>query len=203
MIKIYGSPWSSARRVYWAMEECGLNYERQPLDMRAKEHRSAKYLEINPCGKVPCLVEDGFVLWESMAINWYLAEKYKPDLLGQNAEAKGLINQWSYWSILDMQKPLVDMLIQVMFMPEDKKDASVVSKAKESLLPLLRILDNALVGKKYLVADTFTLADLNVASVVHINSMVQNDITEFRNVHAWMERLMERHAFKKVLSLPR
>lgn len=81
MIKIYGSPWSSARRVYWAMEECGATYERQPLDMRAKEHRSAAYLEINPCGKVPCIVEGDFVLWESMAINWYRQKNTSPNYL--------------------------------------------------------------------------------------------------------------------------
>lgn len=114
-----------------------------------------------------------------------------------------MVNQWSYWSILDMQKPLVDMLVQVMFMPEDKKDPKVIAQSKEALMPLLRILDNSLAGKEYLVGNQFSLADLNVASVVHINTMVQNDISEFRNVHQWMQRLLDRSAFKKVLSLPR
>lgn len=203
MIKIYGSPWSSARRVYWTLEEASVAYERQPLNMQAKEHRAEAYLKINPNGKVPCIIDGDFVLWESMAINWYLAEKYKPTLLGKTPEEKGLVNQWSYWAILELQKPLVDILIQTMFVPEDKKDHALLSKAKQDILPFMRTLDQGLAHKKYLVANDFTLADLNAASVVHINSMVQNDISEFKNVSAWMQLLTERSAFKKVLSLPR
>lgn len=201
MIKIYGSPKSSSGRVFWLLEELGLKYDAVKINMREKEHKGSAFLKLNPNGKIPCLVDGDFVIWESLAINHYLADKYSPELLGKTPEIRGLVQQWSLWSILELQKPLIDIFIQKVFVPDDKRDHGLIEKSQKASLPLLAILDAALASKKYITGETFTVADLNLASVVALTSAIQMDISSFKSVEAWMGRLMERPAFQKFQKL--
>ena len=205
MIKIYGSPSSSAGRVYWLMEELSLSYERMPLNMSEREHKSPDFTKLNPNGKVPCLVDGDLVLWESMAINEYLVRKYgsQTSLLPQTAEEAGVAAQWSYWAILEMQKHAVEWLIQAQFMPTDRQDASIIERAKKSLVPLFGILNDTLANKKYLVGDRFTIADLNVASVVNVAIRLGFDTSTYTNVHTWIKACQDRPAWHRVCSLPK
>lgn len=201
MIKIYGSPKSSAGRVFWMLEELGIKYERMPVDMRAKEHKSEKFTKLNPNGKIPVLDDNGFVIWESMAINTYLAEKYQSPLAGKTPEARGHIQQWSYWSIIELQRHLIDVFIQKVFVPEERRDQSVIEKGLSASLPLFAILDKHLADKQFLVGDSFTLADLNVSSVAGIASAIQMDIGSFKNVQRWLGRCHDRPGFQKYSSI--
>lgn len=203
MIQIYGSPRSSAGRCYWLLEELGLAYQRQPLDMRAREHKSERYLKLNPAGKVPCLVDGDLTLWESMAINQYLVDQYGGalGLGGATPAERGRIAQWSYWSILDLQRPLIDMFIQLVFVPEPKRDLGVIERARALLPPLLEILDRHLAGREYLVTDRFTVGDLNVASVVSICGSVGHDLSSFASLGAWLRRATARPAHHRYMAL--
>lgn len=202
MIKIYGPPRSSAGRCYFLLEELGLSYEQVPLDMmEKKEHKSEAFLKLNPNGKVPCLVDADFVIWESLAINNYLAEKYKPELLGANAQEKGLVQQWSIWALLELQPPMVDILIQTLFTPEHKRDANLIAQAKEKIPPKLEILNRYLLNKNFVVGEKFTLADLNVASVVNIASGLQIPLKDYPNLSAWFTKIKTRPSFEKLLSM--
>ncbi len=75
MIKLYGSSMSRAGRSLWALEEAGVKFEHVPVGFTG-ETRKPEYLKINPNGHVPALDDNGTFLWESMAINLYIAEKY-------------------------------------------------------------------------------------------------------------------------------
>lgn len=201
MIQIYGSPRSSAGRCYLLLEELGLKYENVPLDMHKREHKGEAFLKLNPNGKVPCLVDGNFVIWESIAINNYLAEKHKPELLGVTPEEKALVLQWSLWGLLELQSPLVDILVQTLFTPEDKRDHTLISKSREKVPPCLAILDKALVNKKYLVGEKLSLADFNVASVVNIVVGLQMSLEPYRQISAWFGHLKERPSFQKFTAM--
>jgi glutathione S-transferase len=201
MIEIYGSARSSAGRCYWMLEELGVAYKTMPLDMRAKEHKSPEYLKLNPNGKVPCLKDGDYVIWESMAINSYLADKYKSPLLGETAEERGQIAQWSYWSQLELQKPLIDIFIQKIFVPDDRRDLAVIEKAEKTVPLLFKILDQELVGKKYLASERFTSVDINVASVVCIVDAIQMDISQYKNIQIWLSHCKDRPAYQKYVLL--
>ena len=75
MIKLYGTVMSRAGRAAWALEELGLKYEHVPISFQG-DTRKPEYLKINPNGHIPAIDDDGLIVWESMAINLYLAEKY-------------------------------------------------------------------------------------------------------------------------------
>lgn len=200
-LKIYGTPNTSAGRCYWTMEELNLKYDRIPLDLRAKEQKSPEYLKLNPNGKVPCLIDGDFVIWESVAINYYLCEKHKPELLGQNLEARALVQQWSIWSMTELQPPTVDLLIQTVFVPEERRDLGHIEKLRQRIPGLLGILDRHLETRKFMVGEEFTLADINVGSVVKTAVAVQIPLTQFTNLSDWYNVLKERPAFQRFLEV--
>lgn len=201
MITIYGSPKSSSGRCFWCLEEIGAKYEAKSVNFKEKEHKSEAYLKINPNGKVPALVDDGFVMSESMAINLYLAEKYKPELLGKSINDKAKVSQWSIWAIADLQPPLIDIFIQLVFVPEERRDTAVIEKAQKKLPDLLEILDTQLENNDYLIGNEFSLADLNVNSVVSICFHVNYDLSKYENIKRWLSKIGERPAFKKYMEL--
>ena len=103
--------------------------------------------------------------------------------------------------MLELQTPMIDLFIQMVFVPEAKRDSNIIAKSKEKIPPLLKILDNALMGKDYLAGPTYTLADLNVASVVAIAPVLQFPLTPYTGISAWMEKIKARPAFQKVAKL--
>lgn len=201
MITLYGSPKSSAGRCIWALEEAGVAYSLKEIDMRAKEHKSAEFLKINPNGKVPAMVDGDLTLFESMAINNYVAEAYKKDLLGNTAAEKGLVSQWSFWAISELQGPIIEVFIQKLFMPADKRDDKVIEHNMKVLPELFTVLNNSLLNKKYLVGNQFTLADINVASVAGIAHAIGFDMSSYSNVNAWMGGISDRPAFQKYMGM--
>tara|TARA_B110000908_G_C10047286_1_gene354579 strand:- start:86 stop:700 length:615 start_codon:yes stop_codon:yes gene_type:complete len=201
MMTIYGSPKSSAGRCFWCLEEVGATYENKSINFREGEHKSAEFMKINPNGKIPVLVHDDFTIWESMGINFYLADAFKPELLGADSKVRGLVHQWSIWSIADLQAPLIAIFIQLVFVPEDKRDHKVIEQAQKKLPAMFETLDRALGDSQYLAGDLFTLADLNVASVVAVCQEIKYDMSAYKNINNWLGQLSERPAYQKYESL--
>ena len=96
MIVCWGAPNSSAGRTHWLLEELGVPYEYRRVQFAEKP---ADFLAVSPGGKVPALKDGDIELFESMAINGYLAEKYGPELAGRDNAERARIWQWSLWSI--------------------------------------------------------------------------------------------------------
>lgn len=201
MITLYGPARSSAGRCLWTLEEAGVPYELKNVDMRSKEHKTEAFLKINPNGKVPALTDGSFTLFESMAINSYIAEKYKPELMGTTIEDRAISQQWSFWASSELQDPIIQVFIQKVFMPEEKRSQTVIDENLAKLPELFNVLDKALTGKTYLNGKTFTLADLNTQSVVSIAPMIGFDLSAYKNVDLWMKAINDRPAYQKYAAL--
>lgn len=201
MITLYGNPRTSAGRCVWTLEEAGVPYTLKDVDMRNKEHKSAEYLKINPMGKVPAMIDGDITLFESMAINFYIADTYKKELLGTNASEKALAMQWSFWATSELQPLIIECFIQKVFVPEDKRDHGIIEKNLNKLPGLLSVLDKSLAEKKYLAGNQFTIGDINTASVVSICSMLGVDLGAYQNIKNWLGAMNERPAFQKYQEL--
>lgn len=101
-LRIYGVEGSRAFRVYWLARELGLEFEAVPTHFLGGATRTPEFLSINPNGRIPVIVDDGFCLWESMAINLYLARKHGGSLAPQGLREEALATQWSFWAIVDL-----------------------------------------------------------------------------------------------------
>jgi len=199
MIVFYGSPMSSSGRTHWMLEELGIPYEYKRLSIRDGDTKKPEYLKINPGGRIPCIQDGDLVLTESMAINFYLAEKYGKDLMPSDPIGRAHVYEWSFWAISNLQPLIITMLLNMMILPEAERNAKAIETARAQLPPYLALLDSVLKGKEYLVGNRFTVADLNTASVIGIGTMVGLDMSQCPNAQAWLSRVQARPAFAKSL----
>jgi glutathione S-transferase len=196
-IKIYGGKKSRAIRCMWMMEELGLEYECQPLDFTQGENKTPEYLALNPAGKVPTLVDGDFVLFESMAITNYLAEKYSSPLMPTTVEAKALTNQWTLWSLTEVEL-FVTLAVREMKLGE-KADQGKIKDAVSSALAMVNTLEQYLAnGNDYLLGSEFSLADLNTASVLCFVPMIGANFDNHPRTAAWLGRCLSRPAWQKL-----
>jgi hypothetical protein len=100
MLILHGDPVSgNTRKVRWALEELSVPYELRTVALAKGEHKRPEYLALNLNGKVPTIEDDGFVLWESDAILWYLAESPgRGALLPPGEKDRALVHQWMDWN---------------------------------------------------------------------------------------------------------
>ena len=196
MIRIYGSPMSSAGRCLWMLEEAGVAYERIEPNLRDPEARERYIADVFPGGKVPYFIDGEVRLFESMAINGYIAAKYKPELLAPDLPGKALIDQWSLWAISNLQPEAIKMIMHTVYLPEDQRNPKEVEAGRKGCMRYLTQLEAALTGE-YLVGGRFSLADVNCGSVVNI--ALRAGVEADPRVTAWMQRLRERSAYQKAL----
>jgi glutathione S-transferase len=197
-LKIYGVPQSRASRALWLAHELGLDFENVPIHFADGGTKTADYLEINPNGRVPAIDDDGFRLWESMAINLYLAQKYGAGKLWpETLEDQARATQWTFWVMTECEKPVLAILFNVAVLPEEKRDPKVVEKSTEELQRPFKVLEQALADSDYLLGDAFTIADLNVAAVLAWAKMARFDFTAYPNIKDWLDRCLKREAAVK------
>ena len=198
MLQLYGNPRSRAMRCMWMLEEIGEPYQLIEKSTRADDLQTADYLRLNPNARIPTLVDGDVVLWESMAINIYLAQKYEGPMHFANPEVLGLAAQWSFWAMLEMEDLLLDLLQHRALLPEFVRDPSYAERDELLLRKPLGILNTALAGREFLVGDSFTVADLNVASILAWGKMARLDLSAHREATRWLDNCLARPAYGRV-----
>jgi glutathione S-transferase len=199
-MKLYGTSRSRAARSLWALEEVGAKYEHIP--MPTTEAKTPEHLKRNPNGHVPVLEDDGHYVWESMAINLYLAEKYgKGGLWPSDALGHADAYKWSFWGITEVEPHLLAILVNRVLAPADQRDEKAAQKAVDALKAPLKVLDDSLKGREYLLGNTFTIADLNAASVLAWAPMMRLDLSATPTAQAWLQKCLGREANVKVRTM--
>lgn len=203
-LKIYGVARSRAFRTLWMAKELGLDYEHVKIDFADGATRTPAYLAVNPNGHVPSIDDDGFILWESMAVNLYLAKKYGagtlyPRLLEDEARAW----QWSFWGMTEIERNVLTAMFNRAILPEDQRDAAAADAAEQALGPPLKVLDGALARSANLLGEDFTVADLNVASILAWARPARIDTAPFPKAADWLGRCALRPAARAARELQR
>ena len=194
-IKIFGPVASRAARALWIAHELDVPFEHVPMEM--KELKQPDYLKVNPNGKVPALVDGDFKLFESMAINLYLAKRFNKDgLWPDSPEEQALCYQWSFWGMTEVEKPLLTILIDMFMTAPDKRKPEAVAEAQKTLPKPFAVLNAALENQDYLLGSRFTVADLNLASICSWTKPIKYDFKPFPKAGAWLDRCLSRPAYK-------
>lgn len=198
MITVYGIPASRAFRVLWMLEELGLEYRHVPTHFAGGGTRTAEFLKLNPNGHIPVLVDGETVLWESMAINLYLARRYGAGTLWPaTVEDEGRAFQWSFWVMTEVEAALLAALLHRRILPEAQRNAALAEESVAKLAAPFAVLDGALRGRAHLLGEAFTVADLNVASVLSWTALAGLDLGRWPQLAAWFKRCVERPACTK------
>ena len=193
-LTIYGIAASRTYRVLWCAEELGLDYESVPIHFSDGSAKTPDYLALNPNGKIPTITDGDFSLWESMAITCYLARKHGKGLWPQTIEGEALALQWSFWAMSDLEKPLLTVLMNAPAFARDNRDAKAAEAAEAEAQKPLAVLDAALAKSPYLVGAEFTVADINVSSLVSWGAMAGVDFAPFPHLAKWLAACSSRPA---------
>jgi glutathione S-transferase len=180
------------------LEEIGEPYELIEKSTRTDELQSAEYVRLNPNARIPTLVDGDFVLWESMAINLYLAQKYAGPMHCADPKVLNLAAQWSFWAMLEMEALLLELLNHRAVLPEFARDASYAERDELLLRKPLGVLNNALIGHDHLAGGQFSVTDLNVASILVWGKMGRLNLSPHPNVARWLDSCLARPAYSRV-----
>lgn len=196
---IYGITRSRAFRNLWAAEEMGLDCEQAQINFADGSNRTPEFLAINPMGAVPALVDGDLKLFESLAINLYLAKKHpEKGLWPATLEDEARVFQWTLWAATEVEPSASTILFHGALLPEEKRDAALRAAAETKIAKPLAVLNQHLEGRDYLLGATFTIADLNVAAVMAWLQVARLDLSAWPNLTAWMARCLKRPAVKTV-----
>ena len=194
-LKIFGISQSRAARCLWMARELGLEHENVPIHF-AKTRESPDLIRINPNARVPAIDDRGFKLYESMAINLYLVKKYGAgkEIAPKTLEEEALATQWSFWVMTEVEKPILTILLHVLGMLAS--DEATLASSKQALERPLKVIEGHLADQPYLIGKSFSVADLNVASVMAWSVPAKLDLAAYPKLSDWLKRCLSRPAFK-------
>ncbi|RYD28193.1 MAG: glutathione S-transferase family protein [Lysobacteraceae bacterium] len=192
-IKIYGDPGSgSLRRVTSAAAIMGLPIERVNIDLFKGESHTADFLELNPHGLSPVMVDGDVVLYEASAINLYLADKAGGQLLGVTPRERYEVLQWMFWSGEQWRvfaTLTFDERIGKRFMGQPE-DESITALTFAKIRAAAAVLDAHLAERQFVVGNQLTLADIDIAAPFSQNERTKVPFDEYPNLVAWQQRLL-------------
>ena len=202
---LYGTSKSRASRSLVMLEELRLVYDHVPLFSPGRNHAADRPIldSINPNSHIPVLDDDGLIVWESMAINLYLAEKYGSTLLPASPTDRAMTYQWSFWAQTEIDRSDWNRARR-------SGDESQIRSDREALIGALGILDQALGDRPFLLGDQLTVVDINVATTLsepHELGLIgwqRADPAEagLKALSTWLRKVASRPSYKRVLSLP-
>ncbi|HVW92366.1 MAG TPA: glutathione S-transferase family protein [Devosia sp.] len=203
-MKLYNSNASpNALRSRAVIFELGLEPEIVNIDISKGENRTAEYLALNPNGKVPTLVDGELVVWESRAINAYLASRHpEAGLYPADPAARAAIDQWSYWQAIHlgpaMQRVAFERVQKKLFGRGEPDEGAITGELK-TVAELLPVLEDALSGREW-IAGTLSLADFALASTFMLRVPGRLGVEAFPNVSAWIGRLEARPSWQRAVT---
>ena len=206
MLTIYGVYRSRASRNIWLANELGLPFKHVPVMQAYRmanpgapdgvlNTRSPAFLAVNPNGHVPSIDDDGLVLHESLAINLYLAKKHGGALAPATVAEDGQMTMWSLWAATEIETDTLQVLVTLTGKPE-QRDSALAGNAIEKLCAPFAVLDRHLAATGQIVANRFTVADINVAEVVRYALAAPALFAAAPRVKAWLAACHARPAFK-------
>ncbi|WP_213992028.1 glutathione S-transferase [Sodalis sp. dw_96] len=198
MLKILGRSSSiNVRKVLWACEELGIEYEREDWGNGFKSTQSPEFLALNPNAMVPVIQDQDFVLWESNAIIRYLARAYRGELLYPAApKIRAGIDQWIDWQAAELNPAWSYVFSALVRHNPEYPDADRITAATAAWSGKMSILNNQLnATNAYVAGSAFTLADIPIGLSVNRWFSTPLQRPDLPAVSAYYERLSQRPAF--------
>jgi glutathione S-transferase len=204
MLKIWGRANSSnVKKVTWLCEEIGLPYERIDAGGTFGVVNTPEYRKLNPNGLVPTIDEDGFILWESNAIVRYLAAKHAAGTLWPtDLRVRADADRWMDWCSTTLAPAFIPVFMALVRTPPEQRKPEVIENGTKKTAEVLARLDAALAGRKFVIGEQFSIADIAFGGVTYLINNVAFDRPKLANFDAWYARISARPAFRKVVALP-
>ena len=201
MIDFYSAPTPNGYKVAIALEEMGLPYELHALELSAQDQKKPEFLEINPNGRIPAIVDrdaDHFAVFESGAILMYLAEK-TGQFLPQEAQSKSLVMQWLMFQMSGVGPMMGQAAVFTHYFPE--KLPSAIERYRTESQRLLQVLNDHLADHEYF-AETYSIADMATWPWARLHHVINVDISAMTHLQRWIDAIAARPAVSRGMQVP-
>jgi glutathione S-transferase len=206
MLKIWGRANSvNVQKVLWCCDELGLPFERIDAGMQFGRVNDPEYLELNPNGQIPTLVDGTFVLWESNSILRYLATQYgaSSSLYPAEPKIRASVDRWLDWSLSTLQPAERPVFISLVRTAPEQRDAAALEANLQTLTKRWKLLDAHLQGRFHLESEKFTIADIVLGAFAKRWFGLDGiERPPMPNLERWYQRLAQRAPFKKHIDHP-
>jgi glutathione S-transferase len=202
----YGSGSPFAWKVWLTLEHKGIPYTAKRLSFDNDDTKTPEFLAINPRGKVPAIVDDGFALYESNAICEYLDEAYpeKP-LMPKDAKGRALVRRLVGEADDSLYKLESDLMDQVLYRPAAERDAKQIGEAKAKLSEELKHWQGYLKGDFF--AGALSLADFAIYPYLRMSVRIEERVPGLGlkleelpgNLAAWLKRIEAMPYYEKTI----
>jgi GSH-dependent disulfide-bond oxidoreductase len=197
-ITLYTAPTPNGWKVSIALEEMGLPYEVRVIDFATNEQKADWYVKLNPNGRIPTLVDDGFALFESGAILIYLAEK-TGRFLPRDAQTRSRVMQWLMFQMSAIGPMMGQANVFLRYFPEKIQPA--IDRYQREVTRLFGVLDRQLATHEYVVGD-YSIADMALWPWVSGYEWSGVSVAEFSNLQRWLAKVGERPAVQAGRDVP-
>jgi GST-like protein len=198
MIDLYTAATPNGHKVSIALEELGLPYQVHALSFDKKEQKRPEFLRINPNGRIPAIVDDGFAVFESGAILIYLAEK-TGRLLPSDAKGRSLAIQWLMFQMGGVGPMQGQANVFFRYFPEKLQGA--IDRYQHETRRLYEVLDSRLGEVEYLAGD-YGIADIATYPWVRVHDWAGVAVDGLEHLQRWMAALAARPAVQRGLLIP-
>lgn len=206
MITLYGNATvPNSIKVHAFLYETGHNFQFKSVDLRKMEQKLPDYLAKNPVGKVPLIDDDGFFLAESNTIMRYLATKWQlSDLYPIGLKERAQVDQWSDFISLHINQMLGKLFLNRVLVPKffgTNPDLHEIAMAERLLPGFLRVLEDQLVGRNYLLSSGPTIADFVLTGFLPMHKDYGLSLSDYPHTQRWLEHMTNRDSWKKFKKL--
>lgn len=188
------------------LEEAEVEYNLTPIDFSKKDQKSEWYMQLNPNGRIPTIVDlsnDNFVVFESGAILWYLAEKYGK-FLPKEEKSRSQALQWLMFQMGGVGPMMGQaMYFQRIAEPQGHHEEFAIKRYVQESRRLLEVLDKQLEGKTYLLGDEFSIADIATYPWARSYYWAKVSVDGLENLQAWFECIDNRPRTQRALEIPK
>ncbi len=200
MIKLFTAETPNGWKVSIALEELGLPYEFRHIDLVKREQKEPWFLELNPNGRIPVIVDHGandLVLFESGAILVYLAEK-TGRLLPRTEPARSRVIQWLMFQMSAVGPMMGQANVFFRYFPEKIQPA--IDRYQNESRRLFEVLNTELGRTEYLAGD-YSIADIATWPWVRSHANQGVDLADYPQVARWFETIGARPAVARAITI--
>jgi len=201
VITLYHCSFARSFRPLWTLEELGLGYELKMLPFPPRV-LAPDYLQINPLGTIPLLLDGETRMTESAGICQYLVTHYGPSQLAVAPQepAYGAYLNWLHFGEATLTFPQTIVLRYSRLEPEERRNPQVVEDYTRWFLARLRAIDAALVGQPYVCAGRFTAADISVGFALILADRLDLSARFSPRIRDYWQRLTAREGFQRAVA---
>ena len=200
MIKLYGLGLShNVNKVRYCLNYLGLKYDWVQTNPITGENKAPEYLNVSPTGKVPAMEIDGLKLFESSAINRYLASSNNSAIYPQDAKKRAVIDSWTDYVSIHVAQSFGRVLFNRVFAPMTGQtvDQESIRVGLEFLDKYFPVLEKQLSQNSYLAGKEFSLADINLLATLDPSELAQIDISKYPHLIKWRKGLQSQPFYQQ------